>query len=438
MVDNPRESVADSAAFLAYDVAFALASGIFVPYALLRMLGTSSFRAGIAQRLSLRASPQNGQFDADPLWVQAVSLGEVKSVAPLVRKINESRARPVLLTTTTETGFRVAAELLEAKNAVAFFPLDFSLIVKRVLTRVRPHAVVLFETEIWPNFIRTSSRLGIPICIVNGRISEKSFRSYRLIPKIFKSAFQRISFAGMQSPRDAERAIALGVNPETVKVCGSMKFDAMPAPPTPEQIENMRKELTLADDAPLIVAGSTHEGEEKAVLSAYRRILGRVPTARLLIAPRHPERFDSVEALTRDEGFAIRRRSKRGQNGGITNPVILLDTIGELARVYALASVSFVGGSLANIGGHNIIEPASLGIPVLFGPHMYHFEDVKEVFLSESAAICVGNETELFGAILSVLEEPSQAKALGNAAQRVVDANRGATDRYFQALQRYL
>ena len=437
MVDNPPDSVSDSAAFLAYDVAFALASGIFAPYALIRMLGTSSFRAGIAQRLSLRTAIQSGQFPAGPIWVQAVSLGEVKSVTPLVHKINERCARPVFLTTTTETGFRVAAELLGTRNAVAFFPLDFSPIVKRVLMRVRPRVIVLFETEIWPNFIRASSALRIPICIVNGRISEKSFRYYRLIPKIFKNAFQRISFAGMQSPRDAERAIALGANPEAVKVCGSMKFDTMPAPPPPEQIENMRKELKLVKDAPLIVAGSTHEGEEKAVLRAYRRILEKVPNARLLIAPRHPERFDTVEALTRNEGFTIWRKSKLAQPGS-ANPVILLDTIGELARVYALASVSFVGGSLANIGGHNIIEPASLGIPVLFGPYMHHFEDVKEVFLSENAAICVRNEEELLGAILSLLEEPSRARAFGKAARRVVDANRGATDRYFQALEGYM
>jgi 3-deoxy-D-manno-octulosonic-acid transferase len=402
------------------------------------MLGTPSFRAGIAQRLSLRTAIQSGEFPTDPIWVQAVSLGEVKSVAPLVHKINECCARPVFLTTTTETGFRAATELLGARNAVAFFPLDFSLIVKRVLMRVRPRVIVLFETEIWPNFIRASSALRIPICIVNGRISEKSFRYYRLIPNIFKNAFSRISFAGMQSSRDAERAIALGANPEVVKVCGSIKFDAAPAPPPPKQIENMRRELKLAKDAPLIVAGSTHEGEEEAILRAYRGVLQRVPNARLLVAPRHPERFDNVETLIRNEGFTIWRKTKPAQVGSGANPVILLDTIGELARVYALASISFVGGSLANIGGHNIIEPASLGIPVLFGPHMYHFEDVKELFLSENAAICVRNETELLGIILNLLEEPSKAKAFGKAARQVVDANRGATDRYFQALERYV
>ncbi len=239
----------------------------------------------------------------------------------------------------------------------------------------------------------------------------------------------------MQSRRDAERAIALGARPEVVKVCGNMKFDAAPTPPSAEEIEALRLELMLEKDAPLIVAGSTHEGEETAILEVYREVLSKIPRARLLLAPRHPERFDAVEELIRSMGFEVWRRSRSG--GADSRAVILLDTIGELARVYALASAGFVGGSLVGIGGHNIIEPAALGKPVLFGPFMHHFEDVRDAFLSESAAVCVKDGKELLHAILSLLENPSRAESLGEAARHVVETNRGATDRYFHALQKY-
>jgi 3-deoxy-D-manno-octulosonic-acid transferase len=436
---KPPESLSTSAAFLAYEVT--LAAGfivLFTPYALLKMIRSPRFRAGVGQRLSLRAGDHEAEIGVDPIWIQAVSLGEVKSVAPLVRKINAGGVRPVFLTTTTETGFRVANELLGIGNAIAYFPLDFSPIVRRVLARVKPRAIVLFETEIWPNLIRAASSLQIPISIVNGRISQKSFRFYRLIPGIFRNVFSRISFAGMQSLQDADRAVALGARPETVEVCGNVKFDAAPEPPSPEEIETLRRELMLEKDAPLIVAGSTHEGEERAILEAYPKVLAKQPHARLLLAPRHPDRFDAVEALIRDTGLEVRRRTRpRDEVGTNSRAVVLLDTIGELARVYSLASVTFVGGSLARVGGHNIIEPASMGKPVLFGPHMHHFEDVKEAFLSENAAVRVNDAKELLSVMLSLLENPSAARALGEAARGVVDAHRGATDRYLQALEKY-
>ena len=440
VTDNLPESISTSAAFLAYEIALAVGFiALVTPYALLRMIRTPAFRAGIGERLSLRQGTETTRIGADPIWIQAVSLGEVKSVVPLVHRINACTERPVLLTTTTETGFRVANEILGANNAIAYFPIDFTPIVRRRLARVRPRAIVLFETEIWPNFIRTANSLRIPVSIVNGRISEKSFRYYRLIPGIFRNVFSRIDFAGMQSSRDADKALALGARSEVVRVCGNMKFDAAPASPTSRDIEDLRLELVLEKDAPLIVAGSTHEGEEISVVNAYKTVLSTVPHARLLIAPRHPERFDDVESLVRKAGLKVWRRSRPdGRPEPGSNPVILLDTIGELARVYGLASVSFVGGSLAKVGGHNIIEPAALGKPVLFGPHMHHFEDIKEAFLSENAAICVNDEKELLLAVLKLLEKPPEAKAAGEAARRVVEENRGATDRYFEAVKKYL
>ncbi|UCD58196.1 MAG: 3-deoxy-D-manno-octulosonic acid transferase, partial [Candidatus Hydrogenedentota bacterium] len=349
MTENPPESLSTLTAHLAYELAFAAGFIVFfAPYALFKMIRTPAFRAGIGQRLSLRSGPRTGETGSSPIWVHAVSLGEVKSVTPLVEKINAHSGHRIFLTSTTETGFRVANELLGMRNTIAYFPIDLTPIVKRVLARVRPRAIVLFETEVWPNFIRAARSMRIPVSIVNGRISEKSFRYYRLIPIIFGSAFSTISYAGMQSRRHAERAIALGARPEVVKICGNVKFDAAPSPPSPEEIRRLQMELGLEKDTPLIVAGSTHEGEEGAILEVYRKVLPKFPQVRLLLAPRHPERFDDVEALIRNAGLEVRKRSKAGSEAEPNSEaVILLDTVGELARVYALASVSFVGGSLA-------------------------------------------------------------------------------------------
>ncbi|GAB4343700.1 MAG: 3-deoxy-D-manno-octulosonic acid transferase [Candidatus Abyssubacteria bacterium] len=365
-------------------------------------------------------------------------MGEVNSIVPLVHRLNSAREGCVFFTTTTRTGYTVATQKLGDRNTISYFPLDMGFMVKRVLSRINPGAIVLFETEIWPNLIRTASQLDIPILLINGRLSQKSFRYYKLMSKTFSEVVSRISFAGMQSHADAQRILALGARPETVQICGNVKFDSIPPKVSPEETAQLRRALALGDQ-PLIVAGSTHEGEEQALLSIYRELHPKLPNVRLLLAPRHPERFNSVEALARTLGFQVQRRSRPAPDRATTSDgVLLLDTIGELGRVYALASVAFVGGSLAKIGGHNIIEPASMGKPVLFGPHMHHFEDIKDMFLSEHAAICVENEKELADAVLRLLEQPETALRLGEAARKVVEANRGATERYFQAIERYL
>ncbi|RJP17076.1 MAG: 3-deoxy-D-manno-octulosonic acid transferase, partial [Candidatus Abyssobacteria bacterium SURF_5] len=334
----------------------------------------------------------------------------------------------------------VASQLFSQTAATAYFPLDFRWVVGRILSRVRPRVVVLFETEIWPNFINSAISLGIPVVVVNGRISEASFRYYRLLPWIFRNIFARISRIGMQSGADAERAVALGAKPDAVFICGNMKFDAVSEPPSAERIEAIRRELLLPRNASLIVGGSTHQGEEKALVNAYKRLLDKKPDTRLLIAPRHPERFDEVEVLIRSQGFDVLRRSRCSSKlkPPASNTVILLDTIGELAQVYALSTISFVGGSLANVGGHNIIEPAAVAKAIVFGPHMHHFKDIKEIFLSEQAAIMVSSEDELYERLRELLHNPERIRAIGDAALRVVERNRGATERYFAFLKDFL
>jgi 3-deoxy-D-manno-octulosonic-acid transferase len=437
MREHSPELTTPAVSFKAYTLALGAGLLIFSPYALLRMIRTPAYRAGIAQRLSLHiAAPQNAR-NGGPVWIQAVSMGEVNSVIPLVRRISSACKAGVFFTTTTQTGYSVARQKLGNHDTISYFPLDLGFIVKRVLGQVKPRVIILFETELWPNLIRTATALRTPVLLINGRLSQRSFRFYRLMSRTFAEAISRISFAGMQSRADADRILALGARTEAVSVCGNVKFDLVPPTVSLQETAELRRALALGD-APVIVAGSTHEGEERVLLAAYRELRGKLPNVRLLLAPRHPERFDSVEAMARDFGFAVHRRSRPGAETSNPDTVVLLDTIGELARMYSLASVAFVGGSLAKIGGHNIIEPASMRKAVLFGPHMHHFEDVKEAFLSEGAAICVGNERDLLATLAHLLEEPVEARRLGEAARKVVEANQGATDRYFRAIEKYL
>jgi len=428
-----------SAAFLAYEIVSAAAfTLLFTPYALFKMIGAPAYRVGIRQRLSLWSDRDKARAGANPVWIQAVSLGEVNSAEPLVRMVGGKGEIPVFLTSTTATGYDAAGRLQGPDGNYSYFPLDFSPIAQRVLSFVRPRVLVLFETEIWPNLIRAAHSRDIPVTIVNGRISEKSFRYYKMVPKIFNHVLSLIGYCGMQSEKDAERIVALGARPETIQVCGNVKFDSSPPPPSTRSVEEMRGELRLERDAPVIVAGSTHEGEESALLYVYRKILDGQGRARLVLAPRHPERFDGVEATIRAAGFGVWRKSRASEQADPgPETVILLDTMGELAKVYALASVSFVGGSLAKVGGHNIIEPASVGKPLVFGPHMHHFEDVKDAFIRENAAVCVEDEGQLLRTISGWLENPQKARAVGEAAKRVVESHRGATEKYYQALKEY-
>ncbi len=440
MTAHFKESFFASAAFATYEIGFGAAVFLFAPYALFKMISTPAYRAGLAQRFSFSIGHDSQCGGASPVLIQAVSLGEVKSVAPLLHLISERTSHCVHVTTTTQTGQRVARELLSPANSVSYFPLDFTWTTRRVLEQIRPRAIVLFETEIWPNFIRSASRKNIPVLIVNGRISERSFRYYRLFPWIFRRTLARINRIGMQTGADAERVVALGADPRVVQVCGNMKFDSVSEPPSGEQVEEIRQALSLPKEAILIVGGSTHEGEEAALLKAFQRLRARNPDIYLLLAPRHPERFDDVETLIRNEGFEVVRRSKHlgSRRSPCAGAVFLLDTIGELVQVYPLASIAFVGGSLVDVGGHNIIEPASLGRPVLFGPHMQNFKNIKEHFLSEHAALCVNSAEELYRCMHMLLEQPEEAAALGEAARKVVERNRGATMRYFELLRDFL
>jgi len=404
---------------------------VFAAQAILR----GKYRRGLSQRLG-RVPAWPGPVP--PVWLHAVSVGEVMAATPLARGL---RARwpdlPLLVSTVTDTGRAVAEQRLPAEQFV-FFPLDFGWAVRAALNRLSPRAVLLTETEIWPNFIRACGTRGIPVVVINGRISPRSFPRYRRIRGIFRQVLQGIRLFCMQTPEDAGRILALGAPAERVHVVGNLKFDLAAVGPAEggEDGPAIREMLGLAPERPVLVAGSTHRGEEQPVLEAFTEARRAVPDLTLLLAPRHPERLEEVEGLLARAGLPWIRRSRVPAERATA--VILVDTMGELARLYAAGTVVFVGGSLVPIGGHNILEPASHARPVLFGPHMGNFAEMGRFFLEQGAGIQVRDAAHLCAEVLRLLTDPVAANRMGEAGRAIVDTHRGAGRRTVNLLEAVL
>ncbi|MBI4484955.1 MAG: 3-deoxy-D-manno-octulosonic acid transferase, partial [Acidobacteria bacterium] len=317
-------------------------------------------------------------------------------------------------------------------DAVFYFPFDWTFIVRRTLTLVKPRLFIMMETEIWPNLLRECRARGVRTVMINGRISSRSYPRYRLVRGFFRRVLADVDRFCMQSEESARRLIDLGADPPRVTVTGSLKFDSLELPPPSahgKPRERVMRFFRFAPNRTVIVAGSTMRGEEAAVLRAFSGVKSASPGAIAIIAPRQPERFGEVERLAREIGFETMRRSELPIDSEPRADVIVLDTIGELAQLYQLATAVFVGGSLADHGGHNILEPAIFGKPVVFGPHMQNFKEIAETFLTNGAAIQVSSERELDAALLALVTDPVRRAGLGAAARALVEANRGAKDK---------
>ena len=371
------------------------------------------------------------------VWVHAVSVGEVKSVRKLVEKLRLSHVgQPLVLTTITPAGQELAQSTEGLADYVFFFPLDLPGSIRRTLDRVNPELVLIAETEIWPNFLRECRKRNIPVVMVNGRISDRSFPRYRVVRRWLKRVLDDFTLLGMQTETDRERIESIGADGRKVTVLGNLKYDAL-------EIERaLAPDLSeiLTSRAQLWIAASTMPGEDELVLQAFAELRKRHVDLTLLIAPRHPARFDSVEKAIRSSGFKCARRSVMGQaeqrrptDGGAD--VLLLDTVGELASTFRYASVVFVGGSLVPKGGHNILEPAAFANPILFGPHMENFREIRDLFLESRAAVEVHDVTELTAEVDRLLTDSQSAAELGGKARRLVEENAGATDRVLEHLR---
>ena len=375
----------------------------------------------------------------ESIWIHAVSVGEALAARTLAADLKKRYpSLRLFVSTTTVAGQQVAAHDIGEADAVFYFPLDVPFIVRRTLGLVNPRLFVMVETEIWPNLLRACRRAGVKTAVVNGRISTRSYPRYRLVRPLFKRVLADIDRFCMQSRESADRLIDLGADPARVTVTGNLKFDSLGAAAVAPGSDRARPRVirffNASESRPVIIAGSTMRGEDTIVLKAFERVRASAPRALLVIAPRHPERFDEVERLARDEGFRTARRTQLTIDEDPAADVVVLDTIGELAQLYRLATVVFVGGSLVPTGGHNILEPAAFGRPILFGPHMQNFKEIAATFLDRHAALEVRDEWELEAAFRELLDDPARRTALGRAAQAIVDGNHGARARTLKAV----
>ena len=407
-------------------IVFVLAS----PYFFYQALRHNKYVGSIEQRLGYL--PISFNLDGDEsIWVHAVSVGEVLSARPL---ISELRARypklRLFLSTTTLTGQELARRSVSDVDAVFYFPFDWAFTARRTLNVVRPRLFVMIETEIWPNLLRECRRRRIKTVMVNGRISYRSFPRYRMIRPFIKRVLGDIDRFCVQGDETSRRLVDLGADPARITVTGSLKFDSLESSPTPGRgRERVLRFFRIPPGRPVIIAGSTSKGEEEPVIRAFNRVRAAGTNALLIIAARHPERFDEVERLCRHEGLVAIRRTELLIDAESRADAVVLDTIGELAQLYQLATVVFIGGSLVPAGGHNILEPALYGKPIVFGPYMQNFGEIADAFLSNHAAIQVRSETELEETILSLIGDPVRRARVGAAARALVESNRGARDR---------
>ncbi len=373
-----------------------------------------------------------------PIWIHAVSVGEAVSIKNILNLLHLAYPdKGFVISTVTSTGNQIAQGLARKNDLVTYLPLDFSFTVNSVLDKIKPCAFIITETELWPNLIACLYKRKIPVILINGRISPRSFKRYFMVRFLLKMWLNRVSLFCVQTPRDAERLLQLGVLPDKVKVTGNMKFDFIH---DKVDTDDLRHRLALDSKDKILVAGSTHQGEEEIILGVYKKILTEFPGSKLIIAPRHPERAKVIAEMVSGFGFRpVLFSILQGKcKTCLTVPVVIVDTIGELMKFYSIADIVFVGGSLIKKGGHNILEPAVLAKPVIFGAHMFNFADIADLFLENKAAVMVNNQEELKCAISKLLQDPGSAKVLGNRARELILQNQGATQKNLELIKKYL
>lgn len=403
-----------------------------------RALVHGKYRSGWSEKLWGRAPRRESTGPC--VWLHAVSVGEVLLLRTIISELNSRRPDvEVWISTTTHTGHAVAQEKYPDCR-VFYYPLDFTWAVRNALRRVRPDVIGLAELELWPNFIRAAAAHGATLLLINGRLSERSFRGYNRIGFLIRDVLQRFDGIGVQNDEYRERFIALGARPESVVTTGSVKFDGVAGEPDRDRIRTLRRELQIGEHERVLVAGSTHAPEESIVLEAYQSLLPSHPDLRLIIAPRHQERFDEVAQFIEQRGFTVQRRSASQSGSGTAfsgapaaaasrPPVLLLDTLGELSTIWSLAEVAFVGGSLCRRGGQNMLEPCAYGAATLCGPNTWHFRQIVKQLIAADGLTVVADEADMQRTIAHYLQHRDEARLLGARARAVVRSQQGATER---------
>ena len=404
------------------DVGYATAGLILSPWLIYKASSDPVFRSGLGERFG-RLPARDGERPC--LWIHCASVGEVTLAKPLVEELRTRRPDLEFQFTTTTPAGRDLARKTWPKDRVHHFPLDLTFCVRRALRAIRPAAIVLVELEVWPNLIQIAEKRGVPVAIVNGRISHRSHRRYRRLVAYFRSIFRRISKAGMQTREYADRARELGIPGSRVHITGNLKFDARLEFDQAATSEEVRTAFGLEAEHPLLVAGSTHDPEEKILIETYRRILQTYPKLRLMIAPRHVDRTPEVRKIVEEAGFQVALRSEL-KDPPPNDRVLILDTVGELAQVYSAANAVFIGGTFCERGGQNMLEPAALGKPIVSGPSLDNFREIADRLVAAGAMKVVDNPIDLGMAVGSLVKEPAMAARAGLKGKDVVESGRGA------------
>ena len=430
--------------YVLYSFVIVILGVIASPYLAYQAIRYRKYIGSFRQRMGYL--PVSFNLDAEQsIWIHAVSVGEALTVRALISDLKRRYpAFRIFLSTTTIAGQQVARRNVQDVDAVFYFPFDLPFVVRRTLRLVRPRLFIMMETEIWPNLLRECNRQGVATVMINGRISSRSYPRYKLGRPFFRRVLDDVDRFCMQSEESARRLIDIGGDPDRIVVTGSLKFDSMEAPGAVVDGRGPNRVLRyfrLTPGRPVIVAGSTMRDEEEIVLQAFRRIkasIGGSANPLLVIAPRHAERFDEVLQLAKNQAFFTVRRSDLPIDAEPRAEVVILDTIGELAQVYQIATAVFVGGSLVDTGGHNILEPAVFGKPVVFGPYMENFKEIADAFVRQDAGMQVHNARGLEDALLILLTDPVRRARLGAAARALVESNRGAKEKSLAAIAQLL
>ncbi|MEJ2471165.1 MAG: 3-deoxy-D-manno-octulosonic acid transferase [Desulfuromonadales bacterium] len=426
---------------LLYDLTLYLSALFLVPYYLVRGVRYGKARHGIRERLGIF------QQDLRPLlqgrkviWVHAVSVGETRAAIPLLKGLRRDYPDAVLLlSNVTETGRKIAATIPEI-DQVIFFPFDLRWIVRRVLNVIRPDLVILIETEIWPNFVLEAKQRRIPLVLVNGRISDRSFPRYRMLGRLLEPILACIADFCMQSEQDSRRIRYLGAASGRVQVTGNLKFDMQPPRITSDDLQPLCSLYRLPEDGVVWVAGSTHDGEEALLIDVYQRLLQTFPKLFLILVPRHPERARQVfDELSRKQ-IKGTLRSEIGRRSEPFSPgeVLVVDTLGEMLKLYAVSDLVFVGGSLVPIGGHNVLEASLVKKPVIFGPFMHNFKEIARLIKAAHGGLQVKDADDLHRQMTLLLDNPTEARRIGDNGHYLLEENQGATAKTLKVIARHL
>lgn len=413
---------------------------ILLPKFALDALSNGKYVTGLKERLGNLSLTKS---DNPVVWLHCVSVGEAQAAQSLVRALGQNFPRHDLaISTTTVTGQQMARSLFGEQAAIFYFPIDWAWTVRRAMRMIQPSAVFVMETEVWPRLFRECRKQDIPVALLNGRLSEKSFRRYKLVRSFISRVLNDLTVAAVQTSDDADRFRELGLAKERIKVFGNLKFDSASISTDSGLTEEIRARFAFDKNRPLIVAASTHAPEEMVVLQAFKQARHSHPAARLLVAPRHPERFHEVAALLEESVFMVGRRSAPKSDSDAQDDIVLLDTIGELRDVYPLADIVFMGGSLIPHGGQNVIEPAAHGICTITGPHTHNFAAVTKAMLDENALIQLtsasDSASELASVLTQFLSDGKRRHEIGERAKAVCRRNQGATGRSVELISQIL